>query len=186
MGASRTRRRRSPARRTGSAQRVPGWLVFLAGIVLGLLLAVTAYMAGWAPQPPGQPDGTSAQSSSRPPVIEDVSEELKTSRKRKYDFYTVLPEMEVVIDKDEITPAAEREPARYILQVGSFKNRADAESLKAQLALLGQQARIQTLEVNQTRWHRVRVGPFDSARKADSIKRQLRKNGIEALMMKEK
>jgi len=185
MTTRRKTTRRKPVRKAGTARPMPGWLILLTGMLMGLLVAVAAYVAGWVPKPPQR---HSARTSHGPekPVIEDHSQELQAQRKKKYDFYTVLPEMEVVIDKDEIEPASQREPSSYILQVGSFKDRNDAESLKAQLALLGQQARIQTLDVNQTRWHRVRLGPFDSARKADSIKRRLQKNGIHALMMKEK
>jgi cell division protein FtsN len=179
-------RKKTSRRKAGSARPMPGWLILLSGILVGLLLAIAAYVAGWVPRPPGHSAPGKSPPVSERPVIEDHSDELQARRKKKYDFYTVLPEMEVVIDKDEIEPVNPREPASYVLQVGSFKNRRDAESLKAQLALLGQQARIQTLEVNQTRWHRVRLGPFDSARRADSIKRRLQKNGINALMMKEK
>lgn len=183
MTTGKKTRRRQPVRRAGSTRPMPGWLILLIGVLTGLLLAVAAYVAGWVPK--ATPRSTTPPTTEKP-VIEDHSQELQAKRKKKYDFYTVLPEMEVVIDKNEITPASQREPASYILQVGSFKSRQDAESLKAQLALLGQMAHIQTLEVNQTRWHRVRLGPFDSARRADSVKRQLQKNGFNALMMKEK
>jgi len=185
MATRRKTTRRKPVRKAGSSRPMPGWLILVVGMLMGLLLAVAAYVAGWVPKPP-QHSSTDQNRPVNKPVIEDLSQELQSQRKKKYDFYTVLPEMEVVIDKDEIEPASQREPSSYILQVGSFKSRQDAESLKAQLALLGQQAHIQTLDVNQTRWHRVRLGPFDSARKADSIKRRLQKNGIHALMMKEK
>ncbi len=178
--------RRKPVRKAGASRPMPGWLILVSGILVGLLVAVAAYVAGWVPAPPEKAKSPHDQPMANGPIIEDHSQELQTKRKKKYDFYTVLPEMEVVIDKDEIEPASQRKPSRYILQVGSFKDRSDAESLKAQLALLGQMAHIQTLQVNHTRWHRVRLGPFNSARKADSIKRRLQKNGIHALMMKEK
>jgi cell division protein FtsN len=68
--------------------------------------------------------------------------------------------------------------------VGSFRNQADAEQMKARLALLGSVATVQTVTVNGATWHRVRIGPFEGARKADEMRRMLSANQIETLVMK--
>ena len=72
----------------------------------------------------------------------------------------------------------------YILQVGSFQARPDAEQMKAKLALLGMVAQIQTVAVNETTWHRVRVGPVSGARQADEMRRLLADNGIDSLVLR--
>ena len=72
----------------------------------------------------------------------------------------------------------------YLLQVGSFRQAGDAEQLKARLALIGIVARIQTVNVNEATWHRVRIGPVNGARKADELRNQLADNGIDSLVMK--
>jgi len=56
--------------------------------------------------------------------------------------------------------------------------------MKAQLALLGSIATVQTVTVNNQSWHRVRIGPFKGARKADEMRRMLSDNQIDTLIMK--
>jgi cell division protein FtsN len=100
--------------------------------------------------------------------------------------------MEVVVPEQELSrkaePAPDTTPAStqdsYILQVGSFRNAADAEQMKARLALLGSIANIQTVTVNGQTWHRVRIGPFKGARTADEKRRMLSDNQIDTLVMK--
>ena len=76
--------------------------------------------------------------------------------------------------------------ARYLLQAGSFRSHGDADRLKAQLALQGFVANIQSVTVNGDTWHRVRLGPFDSAREADRTRRKLDDIGVRAIALKVK
>ena len=71
----------------------------------------------------------------------------------------------------------------YLIQAGSFRSAEDAEALKARLAMLGMVARIQSVSVNGESWHRVRLGPYDTARAADSARRELRENGFESIVL---
>ena len=179
--------RKKTARKAGHKRPVPGWIILLSGVLSGLLLAVFIYIKGWVPEPiqnSQQPVPGVAQEMVKP--VEDVSENL-SKQKPDYDFYSVLPEMEVVIPKEELEQQAARDSKEYtyILQVSSFKNQADAEELKARIAFSGQIAYLQSIDVNGTQWHRVRVGPFDSSREADKQKRQLEQGGHKALVLKE-
>jgi cell division protein FtsN len=101
--------------------------------------------------------------------------------------------MEVVVPEQELsgqqraseTPATPADDSgSYLLQVGSFREKSDAEQLKARLALLGIAARIQSVTVNDATWHRVRVGPVSGVRQADEMRNRLSSNGIESLVMK--
>src|SRR2546430_4568060 len=72
----------------------------------------------------------------------------------KYDFYQMLPNFEVVVpekDKDvkrDLPAAAKIErPGVYVLQAGSYRNEADADRVRAQLALQGVDARGQRVAV---------------------------------------
>jgi cell division protein FtsN len=113
-------------------------------------------------------------------------------KKSRYDFFTVLPEMEVIVPEQELekkrrqqeTATAPGSNGSYVLQVGSFRENSDAEEMKARLALLGIMARVQTVTVNDATWHRVRVGPVSGTREADEIRRQLAENDIDSLVMK--
>jgi cell division protein FtsN len=73
----------------------------------------------------------------------------------------------------------------YLLQVGAFPNAADAETLKAKLAMQGFMANVQTVSVNGQTYHRVRLGPFPSATDLESTKQRLAGAGINAIALKE-
>ncbi len=181
---------RKQARRKAGNKPMPGWMIMLSGVLLGLILSVLAYVLGWVPKPANSQDnqpvpGISEQ--ARQEKIEDLSESLKSDNRKDYDFYTLLPEMEVVIPQEDIEQEIAQDDNQflYVLQVASFKSSQDAEKLKAEIAFNGQIAHIQTIEVNQTQWHRVRIGPFDSSRQADNVMRKLRESGYHAILLKE-
>lgn len=73
----------------------------------------------------------------------------------------------------------------YLLQVGAFPNAADAETLKAKLALQGFVAKVQSVNIGGQVFHRVRLGPFRSATELESTKQQLASAGIKAIALKE-
>ncbi|WP_341237818.1 SPOR domain-containing protein [uncultured Limnobacter sp.] len=86
------------------------------------------------------------------------------------------------------TPIQQIEPvaqAIYFLQLGSFRNREDAEQLRAQLAFVGTESEIAVGEVNGNVVNRVRVGPFGSANEAYQARIPLTKGGFEATVVKE-
>lgn len=183
--------RRKSATRTRGRSGTPSWMWLLTGMLVGLGVAWYLFAKGYIPQPdPAEPEVTTAPAESTDSEeIAPATEEQKTTR---YDFFTVLPEMEVVVPEDELSrqtrpetparPAAQQE--QYLLQVGSFKARGDAEQRKAQLALLGETASIQTVTVNDTTWHRVRIGPVSGARLAEEKRNKLADNQIDSLVMK--
>ena len=183
--------RRKAATRSRGRSGTPGWMWLATGILIGLGLAWYLFAKGMIPQPePPEPQAAeTAQESASSEEIAPAAEEPKTSR---YDFFTVLPEMEVVVPEQELSrqtrpeaPApAQADGEQYILQVGSFRERADAEQRKARLALLGETATIQTVTVNDATWHRVRVGPVSGARQAEDIRNRLTDSGIDSLVMK--
>lgn len=169
----------------GSSPAAGSLLTFGAGVVCGLVLATLAWLGGYLP---GRDDPETAQQPSgrdEPPIAEEVAGE----RSRQYDFFTVLPEREVVVPQEEIAERARERSSEaagqgpYVLQVGSFRSGEDAESLRARVTLLGLDARVQSVTVDDVTWHRVRVGPFDSARAADSARRRLLDNGFEAMVL---
>jgi cell division protein FtsN len=73
----------------------------------------------------------------------------------------------------------------YLLQVGAFPNAADAEALKAKLALQGFVANVQTVQVGSQTFHRVRLGPYRSATELESVQTRLAGAGYKAIALKE-
>jgi cell division protein FtsN len=108
-----------------------------------------------------------------------------TENKPTIDFYTVLPQREMEISISEEERAAIDNPSinkeivgQAILQVGSFQSAREADSLKAQLALLGIEASVKSARVNDDTWHRVQLGPFASETNLSRTKNLLIENRI--------
>jgi cell division protein FtsN len=182
-------RRPSQARR--GSQPLPAWLWLLAGVVLGLLLSGLVLFRdfGSGDQPRPNP-AAAAPAELEAPVAQDDPRE----RRPRYDFYTILPEQEVVVPREELArQATQTDPAgtetaggqRMLLQAGSFREGRDAEALKARLALLGHVAQVVPVTIDGSTWHRVRLGPYDGARQVEEVRRQLAANGVDSIALRE-
>ena len=123
----------------------------------------------------------------------------------KYEFYQRLPKQEVVIRRDELNPPPApkkeipppqkplpqpKEPAkkpapaagpRYVVQAGAFSKQADAERVKASLALLGLRARVELGKKGDKTFHRVRIGPYRDPAQVQAL---LRDNNIQSILIK--
>ena len=184
-------RRRGKKKTTGG---IPAWLWLLGGILIGLGIALVLMLKGYLPEiqqhSPSVDDTPPGVTESA--LVEGEGTEVAKPEKPRYDFFTVLPEMEVVIPQQELSRKAKPAPGttpggeldNYVLQTGSFRSAADAEEMKARLALLGSIAVVQKVTVDNKTWHRVRIGPFAGARKADEMRRMLSDNQIDTLVIK--
>lgn len=72
----------------------------------------------------------------------------------------------------------------YFVQVGAFRNRADAEAQRAKLAMLNLQARVSEREQNGLPMFRVRLGPFAERADAEQTQRNLRDAGMDASLVR--
>jgi cell division protein FtsN len=79
-------------------------------------------------------------------------------------------------------PAAAEEV--LMLQVAAFKARADAEGLKAQLALKGMQAGIESANIKGEAYHRVRLGPYRSIEQLQSTRSRLKSSGYDSVVVR--
>src|SRR5690606_12870792 len=75
-------------------------------------------------------------------------------------------------------PVASRDSqARYILQAGAFGASGDAEAVKARIALLGLNARVESAAINGKTVYRVRMGPYGTATELATAKAKLANGG---------
>jgi cell division protein FtsN len=84
------------------------------------------------------------------------------------------------------TDAARAAPGdKFWLQAGSFATEADAENLKARLALAGWEASVQqgALADKSVRY-RVRLGPYDNTDELNRMKSELGKRGFDVAVIK--
>ena len=175
--AKRIYRGREDARR-GS----PVFSGLMIGLIVGLVFAILVALWVKSTNPFKSADKTTA---STPAVNPAQSAPPEPETAPSYDFYKVLP---------GDTPTAPPEPVavkppprlRYYLQAGAFQNADDADNLKAQLALLGIEAQIQTgATTAKGVIHRVRIGPFTAMAAVNSTRELLVQNNIDASLVKE-
>lgn len=173
---------------------------FFTGLLVGLLLGVGASL--WVTMYLKGADSPFAEKKVSKPNIDSASEKLPKDKvatesalpkdenpdktDNKFDFYTILPETESTVTEQEIknnTKTVKKD--NYFLQVGAFPDEADADNMKAKLALQGFEAVVQTATIPEKGvWHRVRVGPLSDVDQINKIRGELTTNGFNADLIK--
>lgn len=75
----------------------------------------------------------------------------------------------------------------YFLQAGAFQKAADADNLKAKLALGGLEVTVQEVSVpDKGTMHRVRVGPYRTPAEMNQARNVLSQSGVQASVVKQK
>ena len=197
-------------RATGKNKKsLPGYIWLLSGLTIGLFVAFIVYLDK---QPENNKDFGSAvqleleklkqQAKKKTSAASSPAAAAKSSpaakKEPKFNFYTLLPELEVLIPESETRPpppaststsksktssSQHQTKKQYILQVGSFQNLNDAKKLKANLAFLGMQADVQHVTVNKQAWHRVRTGPYQNKQQLYQKQKLLKQNDINSISM---
>jgi cell division protein FtsN len=239
------RRGKQQARRHGQRQ-TPGWVWLFAGLLLGGALMAYLYVRMPHaidsllphPNPSAQP---------KPATDAGIAPASSVAKKPRYDFYTLLPEKEVVIPDEELSARVKAEEAaklaaqqqanaplapntstsaaptvptpvpntnpvatpdtnptsapdttttatpdiapregQYLLQAGAFRNGAQADDLKARIALLGLVGRVEVVQTPAGEMHRVRLGPYATASELELAKQKLGNGGISAVAIRVK
>lgn len=218
--------RKKPAPKRGASRYqapakkpVPGWIWLACGLVVGGF-----FMFLFSLEP------------GRDEIKRDKGEQVRSTKpeqkptqpepaRPKYDFYTLLPESEVILPQaleETPPPAPEQKPVtpeeaakidtaraeaalngqvppppppvlasapvttQFFLQAGSFRKRDDADAVRAQIILLGQNVRVETGKVRDETWHRVLVGPFASREQLAAAQKTLAGNGYSNLLLQQR
>ncbi len=177
--------------------QVAGWVWMFTGVATGLFIAFIVYLAQVTPSmhqaalsEQGGEQGADRPTAQHKSAPKKTLSRIKPSdsgkgNKTRFDFYTLLPEREVVVPE---APALEvKAKYSYTLQAGSFRSHEDADRRRARLILLGMDVKIEssTGEEGST-WHRVLVGPFASRSKLAKARSTLINKGIDTLLLKRK
>lgn len=91
-----------------------------------------------------------------------------------------------ITDSGSATAAGVGSGKRYLLQAGAFQSAAQAEELKARIALLGLSARVEPAAISGKTVHRVRMGPYGTASDLADAKRKLERGGLPAMAIEVK
>lgn len=202
---------RGPSKKKTSQRQVPGWVWMFTGLAAGLFVAFLFHLGkvqmsqGQQPQAPVAKNAAPKANKEAPASGADKDKDDQP----KFDFYAVLPKMEVIVPKGEgengkagkkpapatankggsgnknqadNAPVAGRHDSRYLLQAGSFRNQPDADRRRAELTLKGYEVSLQPVKLeNGETWHRVMIGPYDNVNALHRAQDKLVSAGVETL-----
>ncbi|MDB5801091.1 MAG: sporulation related domain protein [Rhodocyclales bacterium] len=176
------------------------------GLLIGVIIAVgIALYINFGPKPFAQKDDsksavtTSPGTSTSPPSGEPIalpgkpgdkpvaSPADKSADKPSYDFYKILPGGDSASAPVSSPGGEPVTPDKLYLQAGAFQDPAEADNLKARLALMGLEAGVQKVDTaDKGVLNRVRVGPFPAQSDADAAHAKLAQEGIETVVVRVK
>jgi cell division protein FtsN len=166
-----------------------GWMGLGAGLALGLAVAGIVYLKDHrldAPNALAEKVVKKRTHGSEPPE----SGESAPDESKSYAFYEMLPKFEVVVpekDKDvrpDTKSVPETRRGTYVLQAGSYKNFADADRVRAKLALQGIESIVQKVTIDNDTWHRIRIGPISKLDDLNRMRQVLRKADVDVLVVR--
>ncbi|MFM9972772.1 MAG: SPOR domain-containing protein [Burkholderiales bacterium] len=141
-----------------------------------------------------KPKPTERQAPAAQNLKDAANAAAKDDGKPRFDFYRILPGQEEPVSNEQIKQAAAREKAgkaepesreTYFLQAGAFQSPADADNLKARLALLGLEANVEPTNLpDKGVMYRVRLGPYGKIEDINKIRGQMAQNGIEPSLVR--
>ncbi|KUM39814.1 SPOR domain-containing protein [Pseudomonas sp. EpS/L25] len=234
--------KRGASRNTSAPKKqpLPGWVWLASGLAIGAFVVFLMKLepgnkAVQRTKPDeGRPAAT-ASNGKAPAAAAKTEATPPTPIKPKYDFYTLLPESEVIVPPDAVprnpaakpttpakpdaaaTPTQPGQPATatpatpattpgqlaatppkeatakaqppvtlFFLQAGSFRTQADADRVRAQIIMLGQDVRVESGKVKDDTWYRVLVGPYSDRDQLTQAQKQLAGSGFKNLLLQQR
>jgi len=184
---------------TGAPRSKSGGSLLLGiavGFLLGLAAAAVIAIYFLKTPMPFLEKGREKPTTGAPNLAESAKPskalEAKADTKPRFDFYRILPGQEEPVTDKQVREAARQAEKTgtgfketYLLQAGSFQNPADADNLKAKLALLGLEASVEPTNLAEKgMWYRVRVGPYTKLEEINRVRQQMVENGIEVSLVR--
>ena len=198
---------------------VPGWVWLACGAAVGAFFMFLFSLE------PGRDEvkRSKPEEQKRTAAQQQKPQAPAEPAKPKYDFYTLLPESEVIVPPDALPPADAPKPpeqkpvtpeeaaridaaraqaalmgetpppppvvakapvtTQFFLQAGSFRKREDADKVRAQILLLGQNVQVESGKVREETWFRVLVGPYSNREQLATAQKQLAGSGFGNLLL---
>lgn len=159
---------------------------------------------------PAPSTATTASDKAEKPV-KTAKAEKRPPEEAKYQFYDLLPSMEVEVPADALdtppgsapdhaaarlaegaaphsdpAPIAKLAPGEYfVIQAGSFRDPAEAQAMSAKLALRGLRTRVRPVTIpGQGKWYRLRSEPYHQAQEASEALQAARASGAQVMLIK--
>jgi cell division protein FtsN len=167
--------KKRPAKKSSPVSKI-FWLIviLLFGAFAAFLLIVTR-----------NPSKTDLEKLAPKPPITSMNKSAPEKTMPTFEFYEILPEKQIAPTRvpEKKPPAATAQ--NYWVQIGAFQNFTDADELKAELAMLGFPALIETVTIEGQTWYRVRSGPFPTQEDAKAAQLQFQEASITAQVVQD-
>lgn len=180
---------RAQGKKSARSGGVAWWKWMLVIALIALFVFFLFYLRKNAPQNPHpSSSGVEKEISTEKKAARSPKDRVKKTEQPRYDFYTILEQAEVVVPDYEIKTRVREErvgkakATRYMIQAGSFREFSEADKLRARLALMGMESRVEKAKVGDVIWHRVKMGPFTRSTSVSNIKERLRLQGIDVIV----
>ena len=156
-----------------SARPLSQFSFFITGFIAGVFVSFLVYL--WQ----AIPDDPETQKIPKPDTTTKVEE-------MQWDFYEIFPKSEVpIIEEYEGGEQVKvKDRFAYILQTVSLNTVNDENEMRAELLLMGLDAFIREVEVEDETWHRVIVGPLGTDLALNRAQDKLAQAQIESLPLR--
>ena len=194
---SRDYKPRTQNKYAGQRRKKPGIVLWRWMLITAIIIAFAVFLAylwnsGSQPINPQQISKTSPNKAGSETAVvakEGQKPEVKPGPKiPQFDFYTILPEKEVVVPEYEIKTrtrearVGKAKETHYVMQAGSFKTFKEADQLRAKLASMGIESKVQKAKVGSVNWYRVKMGPYAQTDSVNTIRARLRQKNIDVII----
>jgi len=99
-----------------------------------------------------------------------------------FEFYDILPKLKVLEENEKVIE--NRKFKKVIVQIGIYKNYKYAESIRAQLLLIGLDSKIISSSNDKDTVFKVTLDPIDNQKDLDKVVSKLKSNEINYLLKK--
>jgi cell division protein FtsN len=182
------------ATRRKKRRKLSPWLLVISGLLLGLFVALLLFLKTQTPSEPpavfqesllppveetrpdsGAKTAVDTTAGSRPDSAEETPQAPPPPPKPRFDFYTLLPEMEVIVPDEEAAP-----PPAPPVQHPAAASKAAAPPEPASPAATATPAKT----VTPAETYLLQVGSFRNGEQAERFKAELALLGLETSIQK--
>ncbi|MEE4281440.1 MAG: SPOR domain-containing protein [Pseudomonadales bacterium] len=150
---------------------------FTTGALVGAAIVILAAYA---------PDYLSENSKAGATSVTTAADQAGPTQPMQFDFPDMLRDTEVLADPEPYavpSTSSSDQPDVWHIQAASFREKADADALRARLLLDNLPATTEVSSANGSQWHRVVLGPFARRVDANRAMTRLREQGISGMWL---
>lgn len=181
--------KKKPKKKRGASRKKKASAPILLWLIT--IVAVCALVAGLVYLKWFQPNQSSPPIIHQPNEVKSSQKKVTTQKKADtspaqtnpddipiYDLHEELINKEVRIPAEDLKLPYDLDKYYYLMPCGSFKNKTQADELKARIGMAGYPSTIIETKANGATWYRVQLGSFSRKRKAERVRHRLQDNNI--------